>query len=178
MSEVENIYRIVSTVDDPEDAANALYDAGYRFPIPTMDLDEQFIRKATVTGMATLMTWICSEPSASGDINMDAAQALAHSGLYRQEGAAQEYSKVMETETVEEAPVEVDPNNPALMLTLHDRCEQCGAAALSIFEKGDDESWKFCGHHGREYKDKLQSLGYTFWTTEEEWEPLRMPAGV
>jgi hypothetical protein len=46
-----------------------------------------------------------------------------------------------------------------LLLTAEDRCDRCGAAAklLAVLPSGGE--LLFCGHHGREHRERLTEIG-------------------
>lgn len=48
--------------------------------------------------------------------------------------------------------------SPDVFLTMHDRCDRCGAQAKVrfVFMTGD---LLFCGHHGREYTPAIVGVG-------------------
>ena len=52
-------------------------------------------------------------------------------------------------------------------LTANDRCDRCSAAAeVRVYMKDSNLELLFCGHHMREYADKLKNIAYF----NEKWE--------
>ena len=57
---------------------------------------------------------------------------------------------------------EVTATTPAHELTALDRCDSCGAQAYIRATLSSGGQLLFCGHHGRENKEKLIALGATW----------------
>ena len=53
----------------------------------------------------------------------------------------------------------VDSTTPAHQLTALDRCDSCGAQAYIRATLPSGSALIFCAHHGRQNKEKLESLG-------------------
>lgn len=65
---------------------------------------------------------------------------------------------------------------PTTPMTAHDRCDQCGAAAVVRFAKvGAANTLQFCGHHTRKNVEKLRETG---WIAILGAQDAPMPAGV
>lgn len=58
----------------------------------------------------------------------------------------------------------IDMDNPVLDLTAMDRCSRCGAQALVLAEKennNEELQLFFCGHHAKSHKEALSNTGWT-----------------
>ena len=58
-------------------------------------------------------------------------------------------------------------NMPAAELTALDRCDRCGAPALSVATKYHRSDLLFCGHHLREFFEPLVEDGWVVHSNEE-----------
>lgn len=66
----------------------------------------------------------------------------------------------------------VDTELPMIEFTAHDRCDRCGARAISMATHDEHTELLFCGHHRREHAQMLMDEGWTIVDDYEQMEQL------
>lgn len=66
----------------------------------------------------------------------------------------------------------VDTELPMIEFTANDRCDRCGARAITICQHDEYGELLFCGHHRREHAQNLIDEGWTIVDDYEEMERL------
>lgn len=70
-------------------------------------------------------------------------------------------------------PVAIDTPTEFVTLTLRDRCDSCGAAAIAQVIVDDDlPIILLCGHHFRKHKDHFDANLYGYDVPEEHAQPF------
>lgn len=62
--------------------------------------------------------------------------------------------------------------------TALDRCDRCGAQALSLCTKPELSDLMFCGHHTARHEDALLATGWTVTFDYATYESYRTPVAV
>jgi len=71
----------------------------------------------------------------------------------------------------------IDTKNPSIEFTAEDRCDRCGAQALSSYKKEALELL-FCLHHAKRHNLALECSGWTAYFDFAEIERLVTPERV
>jgi hypothetical protein len=70
------------------------------------------------------------------------------------------------------------PTAELSMLSSLDRCDRCGAPAYVQVEFAEGAELLFCGHHARQYEDKLREVAILILDETDRIIPPRATAGT